>query len=139
MNNLLIIPVCPLVSKKIPPAPYPSPLMRLCHNPLRVIAWLSSAKPSDRRERGNLRFLTHYEIASVILLPRNDNMTQPLRGAGPLKHHLKNSFNGVPDLPEDKSFVPLFKAECVNIKFLVPVQDARNAMGEHAKTGQYSV
>ena len=36
---------------------------------------------SDRRERGNLLFSKLYEIASVVLLPRNDSITQALRGA----------------------------------------------------------
>ena len=45
----------------------------------------------------------------------------------------------MPYLYEHKSFIPLFKAEGVNIKFLVPVQDAGNAVGEHAKTWQYPV
>ncbi len=35
---------------------------------------------SDKRERGNLFFTTLDEIASVVLLPRNDIMTQPPRG-----------------------------------------------------------
>jgi len=37
---------------------------------------------SDQRERGNLIFLTRYEIASVVLLPRNDITTQPAKGGG---------------------------------------------------------
>ena len=37
---------------------------------------------SDQRERGNLLFTALYEIASVVLLPRNDIMTQPHRGGG---------------------------------------------------------
>ena len=34
---------------------------------------------STRRERGNLYFLSFDEIASVVSLPRNDIVTQPLR------------------------------------------------------------
>ena len=38
---------------------------------------------SDQGERGNLHtFIILYEIASVVILPRNDIMTQPLRGEG---------------------------------------------------------
>ena len=35
---------------------------------------------STRRERGNLHFLIQYEIASVVILPRNDILTQAHRG-----------------------------------------------------------
>ena len=37
---------------------------------------------SHQREHGNLLFTTLYEIASVVLLPRNDIMTQRHRGEG---------------------------------------------------------
>ena len=51
----------------------------------------------------------------------------------------EHSFKGMPDLLEHKPFVSLLKAKGVNIKFLVSVQDARNAVSEHAKTRQYSI
>jgi hypothetical protein len=51
----------------------------------------------------------------------------------------ENTGNRLFDLLKHEFFVPLLEAECINIKFLVPVQDAGNAVGEHAKTWQYPV
>ena len=44
---------------------------------------------SSFRERGNLYFLTFDEIASVVSLPRNDIVTQPLKGEGAFFYSLK--------------------------------------------------
>jgi hypothetical protein len=49
---------------------------------------------SDQRKRGNLLFpTTFYEIASVVLLPRNDSMSQlpEVRGLYPSRSRIASS------------------------------------------------
>jgi hypothetical protein len=58
------------------PSPNPLPA-RLCHD--------ERGHCSDQRKHGNLIFLMCYEIASVVILPRNDVMTRVMKGKGQVK------------------------------------------------------
>ena len=57
-------------------------VMEFWSNGLRVKSFLSPMRrcnviARNQRERGNLLFSTHYEIASVVTLPRNENIIHP--------------------------------------------------------------